>query len=293
MKKDAVTISGGLPVSSVRIGELVELARKIRIRLMITVGRANCGHLGGSLSAVEALTALYFHFLRIDPKNPLWEDRDRFVLSKGHNTPLYYTVLAMRGYFPLQWLDTYDLVGSRLQGHPDMTKTPGVDLTTGSLGQGISGALGMAIAGKLLKKPFRVFTMIGDGEFQEGQVWEAIMYAGSRKLDNLVCVMDHNKLQLASTLEAGLPIDPVVPKWEAFGWHTIEIDGHDMSQVIEGLGRAIDWGKGPVVVVSHTLKGKGVSFMEQVVKWHSAAPTRDEVHRALQELGASEEELSE
>jgi transketolase len=278
---------------SVNIDELIDLAKRVRRKLLITVGRAECGHLGGSLSAVEVLTALYFHFLRIDPLNPGWEDRDRFVLSKGHNTPLYYTMLALRGYFPEEWLDSYDCVGSRLQGHPDMTKTPGVDMTTGSLGQGISSALGMSIAGTLLKKDFRVFVMIGDGEFQEGQVWEAILYAGAHRLKNLICIMDHNKLQLASTIEEGLPIDPVAPKWEAFGWKVFEIDGHDMAQVIGGITEAVEYAEGPVAVISHTLKGKGVSFMEQVVKWHSSPPSREEMFKALSELDATEEELAE
>ena len=273
--------------------KLEELAREVRRRLLTTVGRAGCGHLGGSLSAADVVTALYFHFLRIDTKKPDWQDRDRFVLSKGHVTPLYYTVLAMRGFFPLDWLDTYDCVDSRLQGHPDMTKTPGVDMTTGSLGQGISSALGMAIAARMLKCNFRVFVMIGDGEFQEGQVWEAIMWAGAHKLNNLICIMDHNKLQLASTLSEGLPIEPVIPKWESFGWHVLEIDGHDMEDILSGIEKAVSYGKGPVVVISHTLKGKGVSFMEQVVKWHSAAPSREEMHQALQELGAEEKELAE
>jgi transketolase len=273
--------------------KLEELAREVRRRLLTTVGRAGCGHLGGSLSAADVVTALYFYFLRIDTENPDWQDRDRFVLSKGHVTPLYYTVLAMRGFFPLDWLDTYDCVDSRLQGHPDMTKTPGVDMTTGSLGQGISSALGMAIAARMLKKSFRVFVMIGDGEFQEGQVWEAIMWAGAHKLKNLICIMDYNKLQLASTLSEGLPIEPVIPKWESFGWHVLEIDGHDMEDILSGIGKAVSYEKGPVVVISHTLKGKGVSFMEQVVKWHSAAPSREEMLQALQELGAEEKELAE
>ena len=273
--------------------KLEELTREVRRRLLTTVGRAGCGHLGGSLSAADVVTALYFNFLRIDTENPGWGDRDRFVLSKGHVTPLYYTVLAMRGFFPLDWLDTYDCVDSRLQGHPDMTKTPGVDMTTGSLGQGISSALGMAIAARMLQKDFRVFVMIGDGEFQEGQVWEAVMWAGAHKLNNLICIMDHNKLQLASSLSEGLPIEPVIPKWEAFGWHVLEIDGHDMEDILSGMEKAVSYKKGPVVVISHTLKGKGVSFMEQVVKWHSAAPSREEMLQALQELGAEEKELAE
>jgi transketolase len=275
------------------IKEMTELCRQIRIKFLTVVGRIGSGHLGGSLSAVEMLVGLYFHTLRIDPENPNWDERDRFVLSKGHNTPLYYTVLAMRGYFPLECLDEYDCVGSMLQGHPDMSKTPGVDMTTGSLGQGISSALGIAIAGRLSKKPFKVYAMIGDGEFQEGQVWEAAMWAGAHRLDNFICIMDHNKLQLASTIDEGLPIGPVVPKWQAFGWHTIEVDGHDMADVIRSLDEASDYGKGPVAIVSHTVKGKGVSFMEGVIKWHAGAPSRDEVAQALRELGASKEELAE
>jgi transketolase len=290
---DSANIEERGGIGDADIAELRDLAKRIRRKLLVTVGRAGCGHLGGSLSAVEVLTALYFRVLRLDPSNPGWEDRDRFVLSKGHNTPLYYTVLAFRGYFPVSWLDTYDCVDSKLQGHPDMTKTPGVDMTTGSLGQGISSALGMSMAGKMLNKDFRVFTMIGDGEFQEGQVWEAIMYAGAHRLDNLVCIMDHNKLQLASTIEEGLPIGPVAPKWEAFGWKVFEVDGHDMEQVVSGIARACVSENAPAVVVAHTLKGKGVSFMEQVVKWHSIAPTKEETFRALRELDASEEELAE
>jgi transketolase len=172
-----------------------------------------------------------------------------------------------------------------------MTKVPGVDMTTGSLGQGISSAVGMSLAARYLRKDFRVFAMIGDGEFQEGQLWEALMYAGAHRLGNLVCIMDHNKLQLASPIEDGLPIAPVADKWHAFGWHTVDIDGHDMGDVIRGIGEAVDYGSGPAAVISHTLKGKGVSFMEQVVKWHSWAPSREEVAQALKELGASEEEL--
>jgi transketolase len=273
--------------------DLEELCRKIRIKYLTVVGKIGSGHLGGSLSATEMLVGLYFHALRIDPQHPDWEDRDRFVLSKGHNTPLYYTVLALRGYFPLDWLDTYDCVDSRLQGHPDMTKTPGVDMTTGSLGQGFSSALGIAIARKLSKKSFRVFAMIGDGEFQEGQVWEVAMWAGSHRLANFICIMDYNQLQLASRILDGLPIEPVAPKWQAFGWQVIEVNGHDMADVIRGLDEAAACQKGPVAIISHTLKGKGVSFMEGVVKWHSTAPTKEQVAQALKELGASEEELAE
>jgi transketolase len=275
------------------IAKLEELSRHIRRKLIKVVGRIGSGHLGGSLSAADVVTALYFHYLRIDPENPQWEDRDRFVLSKGHATPLYYTVLAERGYFPDSWLDSYDCCNSKLQGHPDMRKTPGVDMTTGSLGQGFSSALGIAMAGRFLNKNFRTFVMIGDGEFQEGQTWEAIMYAGSRRLNNFICIMDHNGLQLASTIEEGLPFYPVREKWEAFGWHVVEVDGHDMTSILKGMDAACAFTGGPAAVISRTKKGKGVSFMEQSVPWHSQAPSREQVLAALKELGADEEECKE
>jgi transketolase len=251
------------------------------------VGTVGSGHLGGSLSATAVLVALYFRTLRIDPASPRWADRDRFVLSKGHCTPLYYTVLAMRGCMALDCLKTYDMVDSLLQGQPDMTKAPGVDMTSGSLGQGFSAALGIAIAGRLSKRPFRVYALIGDGEFQKGQIWEAMMYAGAHRLGNFTCIMDQNDLQLASTIAEGLPIAPVAAKWRAFGWHTIEVDGHDMLDVVRGLDQAAPLDAGPAVVISHTVKRKGVSFMEGAVKWHSRAPSGAEVGRALEELGAS------
>jgi transketolase len=272
------------------IRRLEEIARRMRIRMITMVGKAGAGHLGGSLSAVEMLTALYFHHLRIDPANPAWEDRDRFVLSKGHNTPLYYAILAERGFFPISWLDAFDTLGSPLSGHPDMKRTPGVDMTTGSLGQGFSAAVGMCIGARLARKAFRVYVMIGDGEMQEGQVWEAAMYAGARRLDRLVCIIDNNELQLASSIEDGLPIVPVAEKWRAFGWQVVEVDGNSMHGAVAGLAAAREHRDRPVLVLSHTTKGKGVSFMEGVVKWHSAVPSRPEVARALRELGASEEE---
>ncbi len=273
--------------------QLSELCRQIRIRYLTMAGRVGSGHLGGSLSATEMLVGLYFHTLRVDPTRPGWEDRDRFVLSKGHNTPLYYTVLAWRGYFPREWLDSYDHVGSRLQGHPDMRKTPGVDMTTGSLGQGFSSALGMAIAGKLAGRGFKVFAMIGDGEFQEGQIWETIMYAGAHQLGNFICIMDCNELQLSCRVQDGLPILPVAQKWQAFGWHTLEVNGHNMDRVVAVLDEAVAYGKGPVAILSHTVKGKGVSFMENVVKWHSSVPNKPQMAQALRELGATEDEIAQ
>ncbi len=266
--------------------ELRELCRQARVTMIRTVANAGAGHLGGSLSAVEMLIVLYFGYLRIRPQEPDWEERDRFVLSKGHATPLYYTVLAMRGYFPRTWLDTFDSIDSLLQGHPDMRKTPGVDMTTGSLGQGFSAALGMAMAGAHLEKSFRTVCMIGDGELQEGQTWETIMYAGARRVPRFVCITDQNGLQLASTIDDGLPYHPVEEKWRAFGWEVLSVDGNDVVSVSEGLAAAWAHSAGPVAIISRTTKGKGVSFMEQVVKWHSACPTPEETVRALEELGA-------
>jgi transketolase len=279
------------PVEKPDIRRLEDIARRTRIRMITMVGRAGAGHLGGSLSAVEMLVALYFGRLRVDPSDPTWEDRDRFVLSKGHNTPLYYAILAERGFFPVSWLDAYDTLGSPLQGHPDMKRTPGVDMTTGSLGQGFSAAVGMSLGARLARKAFRVWVMIGDGEMQEGQVWEAAMYAGARKLERLVCILDHNGLQLASSIEDGLPIAPVADKWRAFGWQVVEVDGNSMGEAVAGLETAHGCRGGPVLVLSHTTKGRGVSFMEGVVKWHSAVPSRLEVARALRELGAPEEDV--
>ena len=258
--------------------------------MLTMVARANAGHLGGSLSATELLTALYFHCMRIDPANPSWEDRDRFVLSKGHATPLYYSVLSARGYFPDSLLDTYDHMGSLLQGHPDMRKTPGVDMSTGSLGQGISAAIGMCIGRDLAGKNFHVFSLTGDGEMQEGQVWEAAMYAGERGFANLVCIVDCNGMQLSSRIEQGLSPAPLVDKWRAFGWQVTEIDGNSMSQVVSGLDQARKLGSRPLAIIARTVKGKGVSFMEDDVSWHSRIPSPGEMVRALRELGAAEEE---
>jgi transketolase len=273
------------------IDALQEQARRIRIRMLTMVARAEAGHLGGSLSAADLLTALYFRCMRIDPANPTWEDRDRFILSKGHATPLYYSVLSARGFFPDSLLDTYDQVGSLLQGHPDMSKTPGVDMSTGSLGQGMSAAVGMCIGRDLAGKRFHVFVLTGDGEMQEGQVWEAAMYAGTHGIGNLVCIVDCNGMQLSSRTEQGLSPTPLAEKWRAFGWQAMEIEGNTMSQVAKGLDKAREPGSRPLVIIAHTVKGKGVSFMEDEVSWHSRIPSHGEMALALRELGAPEEEV--
>ncbi len=279
------------------IDELEELARGIRIRLITLVARAEAGHLGGSLSAVELLTALYFSAMRIDPEDPSWEDRDRFVLSKGHAAPAYYTVLSAAGYFPDSVLSTYDQLGSALQGHPDMRRTPGVDMTSGSLGQGFSAALGMCIGRDAAGKAFHVYVVTGDGEMQEGQVWEAAMYAGAHAIPRFTCIVDCNELQLSSRVEAALSVQPLADKWRSFGWHVEEIDAHDMRQVLGVLGPGRSGSAPrpgpPLAVLAHTVKGKGVSFMENEIPWHSKTPTRGEVLAALEELGASAEKTRE
>lgn len=272
------------------IDRLVEKARQIRIDLIWTVIHAGAGHLGGSLSAVEIVVALYFRIMKIDPTRPEWQERDRFVLSKGHATPLYYCTLAHRGYFPMSWLKTYDQINSRLQGHPDMTKTPGVDMTTGSLGQGLSAAIGMRLAGERCGLNFRTFVLLGDGELQEGQIWEAMTYAGHKRIRHLIAIVDSNTLQLSTETDKCLPVVPSVKRWADFGWEVGEIDGHNMEQVVDALERAYNWSDGPICIIAHTKKGKGISFMENAVAWHSKPPSPEEGHRALIELGANPDE---
>lgn len=259
-------------------------AREIRKHIIIMIGAAQSGHPGGSLSAADIVTALYFHAMRHDPRNPSWPDRDRFVLSKGHACPVLYAALAEAGYFDKAELITFRNINSRLQGHPDMKKLPGVEFTTGSLGQGLSAACGMALAGKLDNKNYRVYCMIGDGESEEGQVWEAAMAAAHYKLDNLVGITDYNGLQIDGRNSEVMTVTPIPEKWKAFGWHVLEIDGHDFVQILDALsGENMVSGK-PTMIVAHTVKGKGVSFMENVCDWHGKAPSEDQVRRALEGL---------
>jgi transketolase len=266
------------------IKELEEKAKIIRRNIIKMLAEAGSGHSGGSLSCVEILTALYFKVMRHNPKEPKWSERDRFVLSKGHAAPALYATLAEAGYFPKEWLWSLRKTGSPLQGHIDCKKTPGVEISTGSLGQGLSVANGMAIAGKIDKKNYRVFVLIGDGESQEGQIWEAAMAASHYKLDNLVAIMDRNKLQIDGSTENVMNLEPVSEKWQAFGWKTIEIDGHNFKEILNALSpEKIEKGK-PTIVIAHTLKGKGVSFMEGVVDFHGKAPTKEEAEKALKEL---------
>jgi len=265
---------------------LQERARQIRIHVLKMLTRAGSGHTGGSLSAVEVITALYFYKMRIRPQDPDWEDRDRFVLSKGHAVPALYAAMAIAGYLPQEELMTLRQIDSRLQGHPDMRTLPGIDFSTGSLGQGLSVANGMALAARLDQRDVRVYVLLGDGEIQEGQVWEAAMAASHYEIDNLCAILDFNKLQIDGCVLEVMSIEPVADKWRSFGWEVMEADGHDFSQILPALDRAEEVKGRPSLIIAHTIKGKGVSFMENQAKYHGVAPTPDELERALIELGS-------
>lgn len=264
--------------------ELMKTANEIRKGIVTAVHSAKSGHPGGSLSAADIYTYLYFEEMNIDPKDPKKADRDRFVLSKGHTAPGLYSTLANRGYFPVEDLKTLRHTGSYLQGHPDMKHIPGVDMSSGSLGQGISAAVGMAIGGKLSGADYRVYTLLGDGEIQEGQVWEAAMLAGHRKLDNLVVIVDNNNLQIDGPItEVNSPY-PIDKKFEAFNFHVINIDGNDFDQIDAAFKEARATKGMPTAIVAKTLKGKGVSFMENQVGWHGAAPNDEQYAVAMEDL---------
>lgn len=263
---------------------LKEQAKEIRKDIVTMIGQAKSGHPGGSLSAAEILTYLYFEEMKIDPKNPKWEDRDRFVLSKGHAAPVLYAALARRGYFPVEELSTLRKIGSHLQGHPDMNKVPGVDMSTGSLGTGFSAATGMALACKLDQKENYVYTLLGDGELQEGQVWEAAMSAAHYKLDNLIAFVDNNGLQIDGNIDDVLSPNPIDAKFAAFGWHVLTIDGHDFGQIAAAVAAAKAEKGRPTMIVAKTVKGKGVSYMENQAGWHGSAPNEEQVAAALTEL---------
>ncbi len=266
------------------IQELQNMAATIRCDIIDMICTANAGHPGGSLSATDIVTALYFRLMRIDPQNPRWPDRDRFILSKGHACPVWYAALAERGYFDKSHLGTLRRMGSILQGHPDMNKTPGIDMTTGSLGHGLSVGLGMALSGKLQKKDYQVWIIIGDGESQEGSIWEAAMAGNKWKLNNLTAILDHNNLQNDYSVDVVMPIEPIADKWRAFGWRVVVIDGHNMEQIVEALEGAKAYLDGPTMIIAETIKGKGVSFMENVCEWHGKAPCKAEADQALEEI---------
>lgn len=274
------------------VAELEELARQARVNIVRSIATAHGGHLGGPLSAIDMLIALYFRVMNIRPDAPEWEDRDRFVLSKGHSSIALYTAMAMRGYFPVEELATFDAIDSRLQGHPDMVGTPGIDMASGSLGLGFSGAIGIALGARAAGKDFTTYAMLGDGECNEGIVWEGAHVANRYRLDNLIAIIDHNKLQQfgwhGEDVSHRLPPytgTQLVDRWSAFGWKVFEMDGHDMAQILDTLDTAKAHEGDPVAIVAHTVKGKGVSYMENEFTWHSRVPTDEELALAMEELG--------
>ncbi len=271
--------------------ELAKQANEVRKGIVTAVHSAKAGHPGGSLSAADMFTYLYFEEMNIDPKNPKMENRDRFVLSKGHTAPGLYSALAYRGYFPVEDLKTLRKLGSYLQGHPCMQDTPGLDMSSGSLGQGLSAATGMALAGKMDGKDYRVYCLCGDGEIQEGQIWEAAMFAGHRKLDNLVVIVDNNGLQIDGKVEDVCSPYPIDKKFEAFNFHTININGNDMEEIAAAMKEARETKGMPTAIIMKTVKGKGVSFMEDKAGWHGKAPNDEEYATAMAELDKSGEEL--
>jgi transketolase len=271
--------------ASLDIKELKEIARKARINVIKMVHEAGSGHPGGSLSAMDIMTVLMFRYLKHDPKNPRWEERDRFVLSKGHCIPAWYALQAKAGYFPEEDLLSLRKIDSPLQGHPVNTMFAGVEACTGSLGQGLSVAMGMAMGAKVSGEDWKVYCMIGDGESQEGQIWEALLAAPKFKLDNLIVILDNNKGQIDGPVAEVMPLDPVGDKLRAFNWHVIEIDGHDYDAIAKALEEAQTVKDKPTFIWADTVKGKGVSFMEGVIDWHGKAPTAEEMEKALAELG--------
>ncbi len=266
------------------VAELQAISKRMRRSVIEMITEAKSGHPGGSLSAVEILVTLYFDVLRHDPANPKWADRDHFILSKGHGCPILYAVMAECGYCPKDQLNTLRKLGSMYQGHPDVRFLPALEASTGSLGQGLSVAIGMALASKLDAKPSRTYVVLGDGEIQEGQIWEAAMFAGFQKIDNVCAIVDYNRIQLDGFVKDILDLEPLAEKWRGFGWQVIEADGHDIAALQAAFAEASTTKGKPTVILAHTVKGKGVSFMENNPKYHGTAPTREEAAKALAEL---------
>ena len=266
------------------VQELEKMARQIRKGIVEAVYSGKSGHPGGSLSIADILSVLYFYKMKVNPENPNWEDRDRLILSKGHCSPALYTTLALRGFFDYEEIYKFRNIESILQGHPDMNKVPGVDMTSGSLGQGLSVANGMAIAGKLDNKSYRVYAILGDGEIEEGQIWEAAMTSNKYKLDNLCVIVDNNNLQIDGTIDEVMSSYPIDKKLESFGFETLNIDGHNIEQIKQALDKAEGTKNKPYAIIAKTVKGKGVSFMENQVSWHGKAPNDEEYEKALEEL---------
>ncbi len=269
---------------------LQQVAREIRKNIMIMLNRAGSGHPGGSLSLVEILTALYFHVINVDPHHPAWEKRDRLVLSKGHAAPVLYGVLAKKGFFPAEELYNLRKLGSILQGHPDMKLVPGVEISTGSLGQGLSVANGMALAARTDGADWRTYAVLGDGEIQEGQIWEAAMTSAHYRLGNLTAFLDYNSMQIDGRIEEVMSPLPVAEKWKAFGWEVIEIEGHDYNAIIDAVEKSRRDTERPTMIIAATVKGKGISFMEEQVDWHGKAPSAEELEQGLKDLGYQQKE---
>ena len=279
-------MKGAIYLTAAEKKQLMATACKVRMGVIEGTHAAKAGHPGGSLSAADLFTYLYFKEMNVDPKNPKWEDRDRFVLSKGHTAPGLYAALALRGFFPESDLLTLRHIGSHLQGHPNMNETPGVDMSTGSLGQGISAAAGMALAAKYMGKSCRVYTLLGDGEIQEGEVWEALMFAHQYKLDNLCVIIDNNGLQIDGNIADVMSPYPILDKLRSFGFEAVEIDGHDFEQIEQAFQKARETKGVPFAIVMKTVKGKGVSYMENQAGWHGKAPNDEEYAQAMSELKA-------
>ncbi len=271
-----------ISLESQELIRLTEISKNTRKLILETVTEAGSGHPGGSLSAVEILVTLYFYKMKHDPKNPSWKDRDRFILSKGHASPLMFSILAQTGYFPIEELKTYRKINSRLQGHSDY-RTPGVEYSGGSLGVGLSIAVGMALAAKLDNKSYRMYALLGDGELQEGQVWEAALTAAKYKLDNLTAIIDRNGIQQDGLTEQVMPLEPLAAKWKAFNWNVLQIDGYNFEQIINSLENAENTINRPTVIIAHTTKGKGVSFMEWSPEWHGKAPKKESLEKIIKE----------
>ena len=266
------------------IDELKNIAKRVRLTILHMLNQAGSGHTGGSLSAADVSVAIYFSKMKFNPDDPLWKDRDRFILSKGHAAPLLYAIMAEAGYFPKETVETLRTIESPFQGHPCCKRLPGVEVSTGSLGQGLSVANGMALGLRLDNHPARIYCVMGDGEIQEGQVWEAAMTAAHYKIDNLCAVVDNNGLQIDGPVEKVMGINPIHDKWEAFGWHVIDVDGHDMEQILNALNEAETVKGKPTMIIANTTKGKGVSFFEDKVEYHGVTPSDDELERAVKEI---------
>ena len=266
------------------IANLERIARELKIEALKMIYRRGQGHPGGTFSAAEIVTALYFHHLRIQPENPGWEDRDRFILSKGHASAILYAALARLGYFPASEIEQWGNIGCCLQGHPDMKKTPGVDMSTGCLGHGISIAAGLCLTARLKGSGSRTYVLVGDGECQSGVIWEGVMLAAKYRLANLVTILDYNRVQLDGTVDEILPMEPMKDKWASFGWNVIEVEGHDIPLILDALKQAGNNTEMPTVIIANTIKGKGVSFMEGKAEWHGKVPSEDEMKLALEEL---------